>query len=75
MGNLYHGNIVAAWRLNPVALIFLPLGVVLLAYRTACVVKPRWIRVSLGWELALYIGVFGLFLIVWMVRIGLRSYA
>ena len=75
LGNLYHGNILTAWKLNPVAFIFLPLGVVLLAYRGACVARPRWIRIPLWWELAIYIGVFGLFVIVWIVRTGLGCYA
>jgi hypothetical protein len=69
LGNLYHGNVVAAWGLNPVALFFLPIGVALLAYRAICVMKPRLIRVPLTWELALYYGVFWLFVLVWIIRL------
>jgi hypothetical protein len=65
----------AAWGLNPVAFIFLPVGLALIVYRTVCVVRPRWVRVPLEWELALYYGVFGLFVLVWMVRLGFRCYA
>jgi Protein of unknown function (DUF2752) len=75
LGNLYHGNVTEAWKLNPVAFIFLPMGSILLAYRAICVSKPRLIRVPLTWELALYYGVFLLFVLVWIVRLELKAYA
>ena len=57
------------------ALFFLPLGVALLAYRTACVIKPRLIRIPLTWELTLYYGVFLLFIAVWIIRLCFKCYA
>ena len=75
LGNLYHGHVYTAWSLNPGALVFLPLGAALLAYRTTCVIKPRLIRIPLTWELALYYGVFLLFVLVWIIRLLLKVYA
>jgi len=75
LGNLYHGNMSAAWELNPVSFVFLPVGAVLLAYRVTCVAKPRRVRIPLEWELAIYYGIFGLFILVWTMKLIFRFYA
>ena len=75
LGNLYHGHVNEAWKLNPVAFVFLPMGLILLGYRAICVAKPRLVRVPLTWELALYYGVFFLFVLAWIIRLELKAYA
>jgi hypothetical protein len=57
------------------AMPFLLFAIALLAYRSICIVKPRLVRVPLPWELALYRGVFGMFIVVWLIRLKLQPYA
>jgi hypothetical protein len=45
---LLHGNLAAAIRLNPLAIVMLPLAGYLVARGNASTVKPTWIWVLLG---------------------------
>jgi hypothetical protein len=75
IGHLYRCEVYPAWHLNPMALPFLLLALALMAYRAICVLKPRLVRVPLSWELALYRGVFVMFVVVWVIRLNLKNYA
>ena len=60
---------------KPGSFCFFPLGAIFISYRVECIVFPRRVRVPLSWELAAYTGLFWFFVIVWIVRIGIRRYA